>query len=258
MDHLARLGRLALSITCTAALLLGLMLAASPRARADAIRFGASSFTKGAADLLYCALAGCTMTGPIVGPNGAVGAPTIQFGSSPDGFYLSNTHTIGATINGSVRYQFTPSVFDTALPITFDGASSGAIFDTVTTDVTTVSNQDFTMGPNGTGAVATTKHFKASGAQASADATTGTCTSVTVSGTDVRGTITATCTAGQTVIMSFGAAYGTAPLCTISPVNAAADVVTLGTAFATASTTAMTLTGPTAVTAGSWAYHCIQ
>jgi hypothetical protein len=108
-----------------------------------------------------------------------------------------------------------------------------------------------------TTAMTSAVHLKSSG-PTSTNAGTGTCTSVTVSGTDTRGSITATCTAGQTVIMNFGTAYGTAPVCTISPANAAASVATSGIAFASASTSALTLTSPTAATGGIWNYVCIE
>ncbi len=52
------------------------------------------------------------------------------------------------------------------------------------------------------------------------------------------------------MIVTFGKAYDTAPFAVCSPANAASDVVTLGTLFCDASTTVLTITMPTAVTAG--------
>jgi hypothetical protein len=84
----------------------------------------------------------------------------------------------------------------------------------------------------------------------------GTCTAVTVSGTDTRGTITASCTAGQTAIVTFGTAYGTAPKCTFSADNSRA---VMGAAYATKSTTALTLTSMLSTFgSASWDYLCME
>lgn len=88
--------------------------------------------------------------------------------------------------------------------------------------------------------------------------TSGTCTNETGAGDDDHGSITADCTAGQTAIATFGTAYAAAPYCVCTPANAAADLVTLGEMFCDASTTALTVTMPTAVTAAKVNFHCIE
>lgn len=81
----------------------------------------------------------------------------------------------------------------------------------------------------------------------------GTCTNETGTGDDTHGSVTADCTA-QTLIVTFNSAYGTAPFCTVTPMNAAA----LGTvASYVTSTTALTLT-VTAAAAGTWSFQCFE
>ncbi len=93
-----------------------------------------------------------------------------------------------------------------------------------------------------------TTHLSGVGGSAAADATTGTCTAVTVTGTDLRGTITATCTATQTVIVNFGTAYTTtAPFC-----------VTSAATSATTTTGVMTVTALAALTAIPINYVCVK
>ena len=105
----------------------------------------------------------------------------------------------------------------------------------------------------------TTSGHVASTGPAAVDAAVVSCTSRTVTGTDTRGTILATCTAGQTVTVNFGAAYSPAPVCVVAPANAtAATAVSTGVAYITPGTTSMLLTVLTSTTAGLWSYQCIQ
>lgn len=90
----------------------------------------------------------------------------------------------------------------------------------------------------------------------------GTCTTPAVANgsTDFAGQVSsASCTSGQTMTATFNKAYGTAPICVVSPANAAAAVTASAGAvsFASASTTVLTVTSPaTASTAGAWNYIC--
>src|SRR3989344_8763696 len=69
--------------------------------------------------------------------------------------------------------------------------------------------------------------------------TTGTCTddSVSAGSTDMRAVLTATC-ANQTAIVAFNVAYATAPVCTVTPMNAAANAnaATAGFSYVVATT----------------------
>lgn len=105
--------------------------------------------------------------------------------------------------------------------------------------------------------------YKSSG-PAVASVTTGSCSSETCTGpgspacTDSRGEVTATCTAGQTAIVAFSATLSSAPVCVCSPANAAGDPVTSGSMFCRASSSSLTITATTAITAGAISYWCLQ
>lgn len=107
-----------------------------------------------------------------------------------------------------------------------------------------------------TGAITLGGNLK-SGTSTTTNAGTGSCSSVTVSGTVLDFTVTATCTAAQTVIVTFSTGFGAAPICTMSSANTAAGAITTGTPYESAggSTTA-TFTFP-AVTAGKYNVHCM-
>jgi hypothetical protein len=87
--------------------------------------------------------------------------------------------------------------------------------------------------------------------------TTGTCTNEagTADSNDMRGEVEADCTAGQTIIVNFGATFSTAPFCVISASNAAGGA---SVAAGTASTTALTITVIGVVTDGRYAWMCLQ
>src|SRR3989344_940070 len=90
--------------------------------------------------------------------------------------------------------------------------------------------------------------------------TTGTCTddSVSAGSTDMRGVLTATC-ANQTAIVAFNVAYATAPVCTVTPMNAAANAnaATAGFSYVVA-TTGITITQTATVGPLVYAYICIE
>lgn len=87
------------------------------------------------------------------------------------------------------------------------------------------------------------------------DATTGSCSSVTVSGSPLDFSITATCTAAQTVNVTFSAGFGGAERCVITPANSAAAAATTPAYQSAGATTSATFTFP-AVTAGTYNVHC--
>lgn len=88
--------------------------------------------------------------------------------------------------------------------------------------------------------------------------TTGTCTNETQnSGDDVSGEVEADCTAGQTLIVTFSAAWANAPDCVCSPSNAAAGAAT-ALQFCDASTTALTITSVGSMTDGRVNYRCTE
>jgi hypothetical protein len=197
--------------------------------------------------------------------SGSSGSPTISFAATGSTGIFTNGSGLLVLEGNASTVSIGNGVIQTSL--TLQGAaiqgsagtfSGGLTLNTSTTDITTGTNEDLTLAPNGTGTLDITKHFKGKNAQASSNSGSGSCTAVTVSGTDIRGTITATCTAAQTVIMNYGATFGTAPICVISPANAAADAVGSGSAFLASSTSALTMTVPTAATAGIWNYQCIE
>lgn len=88
--------------------------------------------------------------------------------------------------------------------------------------------------------------------------TGGTCTAesfATTAGSDTAGEVTATCN-NQTLVIAFNTAYAAAPVCVVSAQNAAAAA---GAREAyTTSTANLTITVPGNITAGIWAYHCIE
>jgi hypothetical protein len=86
--------------------------------------------------------------------------------------------------------------------------------------------------------------------------TTGTCTNETGTGDDTSGTVTADCTA-QTLIVTFGGTYTTAPVCVVSAMNAAASAGAATMTY-TVSTTVLTMTVTPATAAGTWAINCIE
>lgn len=91
----------------------------------------------------------------------------------------------------------------------------------------------------------------------SASAATSTCSAVSVSGTDVRGTVTATCIVGNTAAVSFGQSYATAPLCSLTPTSASAVVDAAFISSTSTSQLSLTATAGAGV-AATWAYVCIQ
>ncbi len=87
--------------------------------------------------------------------------------------------------------------------------------------------------------------------------TSGTCSSESGTGDDEHGSVTATCTAGQTIIVTYSTTYASSTHCVISPTNAIAAVATLGTAYGVGSTTALTITVPnTSASPATWEYRC--
>jgi hypothetical protein len=87
--------------------------------------------------------------------------------------------------------------------------------------------------------------------------TSGSCDSESGTGDDEHGSITATCDAGETAVVTFSASYSTAPHCVFSPANAVAATSTLGVAYGSASTTAFTITSQnTSASAATWEFWC--
>lgn len=59
-------------------------------------------------DTIYCKLAGCTMTGPILAPNGTASAPSYAFSSSTGlGFYSAASNSLGMSLTGTSIFTFT-------------------------------------------------------------------------------------------------------------------------------------------------------
>lgn len=85
----------------------------------------------------------------------------------------------------------------------------------------------------------------------------GTCTLETVVGTNTVGTLTATCTIGQTLIATFGTAFDAAPDCLIS--NADADASTSQNYVSASTTTTFTITANVGAAAAQVIkYWCVQ
>lgn len=209
--------------------------------------------TIASANGLYCQLAGCTMTGLILVPDGGSNDPGFAFASDTPthrlGMFKIASGRVGIGGNGHTS-------FDVNVSSATVGTPDQLIFNNVATDITTGANEDLTLGPNGTGALAITKHIKASGAQA-VTAAGGSCTTPALAGTDDRFTASAaSCGAAGTVTGNFGATWGAAPNCSATPndTNAAA-----GVAFVTTTTTAFTVTSKNATgAAAGWNVHCVE
>lgn len=242
-----------------------LALTAAP-AVANSIRVS-GGLAQGVANALYCQLTGCTMTGALRWAAGTASAPGVAVSSEQTGLFLNGAGALGFSAAGTNVGDVEQAGWFPLVKVSGVNGSAGAPEYTFNTQTSTGL---FLVGSGDLGisvAAAQTIDFQASkttinthitsGASASSNhAASSTCTSVTVSGTDTRGKITATCTAGQTVVMDFGTAYGAAPICTVTPIdtNAAA-----GTPFATTSTTQMTMTSKnTTTSAANFAYHCLE
>lgn len=198
-----------------------------------------------------------------------------ELGAYYGGGYTGSAYTVRsrisfrATQNWSATAVGNSIVFSTAtngtttqtdrLTIGNDGTitSAGTLaLSGVTTDITTGTNENLTIAPNGTGVIDFTKHL--SGANAQAPSAGGTCTNPIVVGTDIRGDIAAdACAASETVIVTFGVTYGTAPNCTAVAVNSS---TAQGQFFVSASATAMTITSVagTGGVSADWTYFCIK
>lgn len=146
-------------------------------------------------------------------------------------------------------------VIDTAVPGTMTNAGSAIrVFDGTTNTFRVGVDGHITHGQT-TAAVVT----QPSGTGSSISCTNGSGDSATC--TDTRGDIRITPSADtNAIVLTFHTAYAKAPVCTVSPGNADsnADLVAAG-AFVSASTTALTVTGPSANwqnTAHVYHYHC--
>ena len=80
----------------------------------------------------------------------------------------------------------------------------------------------------------------------------------TATNTDTAGLITSSTTSHTTVVATFSNAYATAPVCVVSPANAAASAITGAGYFASTSTTALTITTAASTSADAWSYFCIE
>lgn len=202
-----------------------------------------------------------------VGDSAAASPIGNPFGASIDSSEITNDTIVNADINtaaaiGYSKLNLASSIVNGDLAagtfsnITGVGAlGAGSIasgFGSIDTGNDTIS----TTGLVTTGALTAGGHVKST-APATTDKGVGftTCSSVTVTGTDTRGTITATCTIGQAVVVTFGSPYVSAPVCVISPANTEANT---GNATLASTTTEMTLTSIAAATAGTWKYICIE
>lgn len=259
------------AVVSVAAIVVGAILAvfmpAVPRARADSGPWGGQGggLTKGAADAAYCQIAGgagCTMAGQVLVNPANVASPTPGFAFSDNtaiGVYHPNSNRIalGKSVNAFVDVDDGANTITTVGAWTFAGSA---------TDITTNPNEDFTIAPNGSGKVVLTSNIVNVGGElihtnAPTSVTSGSCTAETLraGGSEHRGEVTATCTA-QTWIVLFTTTYTRAPVCTITPMNAAAQLAakTDGPPVHTTSTTALTVTITTSTTTGIWEYTCSE
>ena len=74
---------------------------------------GRAPLSRGLADSLYCALAGCTMSGPFLFSSGTAAAPSIAFSADADGtgtgLFRSSANVIGFSTNGVERWVINSS-----------------------------------------------------------------------------------------------------------------------------------------------------
>ena len=203
------------------------------------LQAGTGNFVlNGAATTTYT-VGAATTTGTItIGGTAQTGATTIQsVATTTSGVVVSDT-----AVTSGAALQVTGSA-----PATMTSAGSFIKVNDGTSNV-------FRVGYNG--------HLTS--VQATAPAAGGTCTTpaVAAGSTDTRGQVSsASCTASQTMTATFNKAYAVAPICIVSPANAAAAVTASAAAvtFASASTTVLTVTSPAAATtAGAWNYTCIE
>lgn len=194
---------------------------------ADSIRV-AGGLSLGLANSLYCQLTGCTMTGAIILPSKTCATMEVGFGASNSGICDN-----GGGSNRPTWYANGTQIFEASTTVNMN------------VNAALVSNSTTTLKKNLLSSTSTMTN-----------AGTGSCTSVTVTGTVLDGTITATCLAAQTVALTFSDGFGASPNCVISSANSAAGAVTTGTPYQSAgSTTSATFTFP-AVTAGKYNVIC--
>lgn len=200
--------------------------------------------------------AGVLSSAQVVGPDGTNSVPGITLTTQKNmGLFRVTSNRLGISAGNRTDFDIDSGNARTITPdqLWFDG---------VAVDITTSTNEDLTIAPNGTGKVVLTANILNLGGSlvhtnAPSSVTTGSCTAETLAtgGSEWTGTITATCTA-QTWIIAYTTTYGRAPNCTVIPLNAAA-VADVGTVYAT-STSALTATITTATTAGQWTYTCVE
>lgn len=189
------------------------------------------------------------------------GAAAELTGSTGDGVLLTSLGTAIAVLRSTSAaagseaqvYGAADASGDIGVAVGTSAALSGAGLDTTTLAIghTIAGTPVYQWKTNGAG------HVTLTGATPSSY-TSGTCTNETGTGDDAHGSVTADCTAGQTAIVTFNRAYTAAPVCNCTPANAAADIITLGEMFCDASTTVLTITLPTAVTAAKVNFQCME
>jgi len=65
----------------------------------------------------FCRAASCTMTAPILGPDGTAGAPPFSFSTTPTaGMYLSGANTLGWSTSSTLRLSLSTTAITSTLP----------------------------------------------------------------------------------------------------------------------------------------------
>lgn len=201
--------------------------------------------------------AGVLSSAQVVGPDGSNAIPGITLTTQKNmGIFRVASNRLGISAGSRTDYDIDSGNARTITPdqLWFDG---------VATDITTSTNEDLTIAPNGTGQFVVTggTKFTLNGdighTVAPTSVTSGSCTAETLAsgGDELHGIITATCTA-QTWIVLFTTTYGRAPTCVVTAINAA-SAADVGTVYAT-TTASLTATITTATTAGQWSYICME
>jgi hypothetical protein len=173
----------------------------------------------------------------------------------------SSLTSVGTLTDLTVTNPIVGSVTGNAGTVTGGVYTAGA--DSVYLTPGTAASTYLTTATAGTTYQSISGHLKSTGPAVTIDnSTAAPCTAASVvGGTDTRGTVTASdCTPGQTLTITFGATYDSAPTCVISPTNAAAGLgAASGVASVTSTASKMTITANTG-TAGpaTWNYICIE
>jgi hypothetical protein len=160
----------------------------------------------------------------------------------------------GALTGGTLAAGVTASSLTSVGALNSGSITSG--FGSIDTGADSIS----TTGAVTAGALTFGGHIKSTGTTPALDPGNGAtgCTLDSITGTDTKGTLTATFVDGAaTCKINFANSYSSTPVCIVSPTNVVAATQGLTTRY-TSTTSALTIQAGAAVAAGTYNYICIE